>query len=160
MDLAAREADLAIRITAKPPEYLIGKRVLPLRHGVYASPGYLDQAPTPANVIVFRGEKQTPEWVAQHFPGARIVLRTDNINSMRSAASAGIGLARLPCFEADSDPSLRRLDLELAPSAWGIWVLSHADLRSTARVRACREFVIDVIEQSADLVLGNASVYA
>ena len=29
VDLAAREADIAVRLTAKPPEYLIGRKVLP-----------------------------------------------------------------------------------------------------------------------------------
>jgi DNA-binding transcriptional LysR family regulator len=40
-DLASRQADIALRLTPKPPEYLIGREVLPLRHGVYASAKYL-----------------------------------------------------------------------------------------------------------------------
>ncbi len=41
VDLAAREADIAVRLTDKPPDYLVGREVLPMRHGVYASPAYL-----------------------------------------------------------------------------------------------------------------------
>ena len=70
-----------------------------------------------------------------------------------------MGLARLPCYVADAEPSIRRLDVSLTPSSWGVWVLSHVDLRSTARVRVCREFLIDTIEQQRDLIEGLASKY-
>ncbi len=52
---------------------------------------------------------------------------------------------------------MRRLDLELKPSDWGVWVLSHVDLRSTARVRVCREFLVEILEEQRDLVEGLKS---
>ena len=54
---------------------------------------------------------------------------------------------------------IRRLRLELTPSTWGIWILSHVDLRSTARVRVAREFLVDVLEKQRDLILGEKSRY-
>ena len=54
---------------------------------------------------------------------------------------------------------LMRLDLPLTPSTWGIWVLSHVDLRSTARVRVSREFVAAAILENKALILGEASRY-
>ena len=65
----------------------------------------------------------------------------------------------MPCYVADAEPNLRRIDLSLTPSTWGVWVLSHVDLRATARVRVCREFLIDIIEQQRDLIEGLASNY-
>jgi hypothetical protein len=65
----------------------------------------------------------------------------------------------MPCYVGDAEPGLRRLDVSLTPSKWGVWVLSHVDLRSTARVRVCREFLIDVIQQQRDLIEGLASRY-
>jgi hypothetical protein len=41
----------------------------------------------------------------------------------------------------------------------GIWVLSHIDLRSTARVRVAREFLIESIEGQREVVLGEKSKY-
>ncbi len=160
LDLAARAADIAVRLTAKPPEYLVGREVLPLRHGIYATRGYLRRMGEQPNVVLFRGETDMPEWVTRHFPRARVALRTDKLTTVLSAVAAGVGLARMPCFEADSDRRLRRLDLELTPSKWGIWILNHVDLRSTARVRVCREFLIDVIESQRSLILGEKSRYA
>ena len=160
VDLAAREADIAVRLTAKPPEYLIGRKVLPLRHGVYGAPNYIASMSSKPNVILFRSETVLPEWVQQHFPDAEVVLRTDNLSTMRSAVCAGLGLARMPCYESDAESAIRRLDVALSPSTWGVWILSHVDLRSTARIRVCREFLADIILDNSDLILGNHSRYA
>lgn len=159
MDLSAREADLAIRLTAKPPDYLVGRKVLPLHHGVYGTRRYLNRMKGAADVILFRSERTAPEWVRQHFPDARIVLRTDNLSTMHAATAAGLGVARMPCYEVDCDRRLLRLDLDLKLSTWGVWLLSHVDLRSTARVRVTREFMADAILERRALVLGEGSRY-
>jgi DNA-binding transcriptional LysR family regulator len=159
VDLAAREADIALRLTDKPPDYLIGREVLPMRHGVYGSPNYLKALDGQATVILFRGNEEQPEWVRQHFPDADVAMRVDDVGTMSLAVANGMGLARMPCYVGDAEPSIRRLDLELSASTWGIWILSHVDLRSTARVRVAREFLIDVIEKQRELVLGEQSRY-
>ncbi len=159
VDLAAREADIALRLTAKPPDYLIGREVLPMRHGVYGSPSYLKALDGQAKVILFRGNEEQPEWVRQHFPDAEVAMRVDDVGTMSLAVANGMGLARMPCYVGDTESSIRRLDLKLTASTWGIWILSHVDLRSTARVRVAREFLINVIEEQRDLILGEKSQY-
>ena len=159
VDLAAREADIAVRLTAKPPEYLVGRRILPLVHGIYGSESYFAAPPASHGIVVFRSQKTLPEWTKLHHAGAQIVLRTDNLTTMRTAVESGLGLARMPCFEADCVPTLRRLDEPLPPSTWGVWILSHVDLRSTARVRVCREFLAEIILEKRDLILGETSRY-
>ncbi|MDJ0710689.1 MAG: LysR family transcriptional regulator [Woeseiaceae bacterium] len=159
VDLAAREADIAVRLTAKPPEYLVGREVLPLKHGIYGAPTYVTSMPKRPDVILFRSEQVMPEWAEQHYPNANVALKTDNLTTMRAAVAAGLGLARMPCFEGDSEPGIRRIDEPLAPSTWGVWILSHVDLRSTARVRVCREFLAEIILDKSDLILGNKSRY-
>ena len=159
VDLAAREADIAVRLTAKPPDYLVGREVLPLRHGVYGAPQYLESLDGPADVILFRGNTGMPPWVSENYPDARVVLQIDDVSTIATAVHNGLGIARMPCLIGDSDTDLRRIDLPLTPSDWGIWVLSHVDLRSTARVRVCREFLFDIIQQQRALVLGERSRY-
>lgn len=70
-----------------------------------------------------------------------------------------IGIARLPCYVADFEPDLRWLDLPLTNTEWGIWILSHTDLKSTARVRACRDFLIGTITSQQYLIEGKTSFY-
>ena len=159
VDLAAREADIALRLTARPPDYLVGRQVLPLRHGVYGSIDYLEGACAPASVILFRSDEVVPEWVRHHFPEARVSLRVDDVGAMARAVANHMGLARMPCYIGDSEPSIRRLDLALTPSTWGIWILSHVDLRGTARVRVARKFLVDIVEAQRGLVLGDESRY-
>lgn len=158
-DLASRQADIALRLSPKPPEYLIGREVMPLRHGVYASSKYLKKKRVTDKLILWEHERDMPEWVNDHFTGARVAARTTEIMTMVDAVKNHMGLARMPCYVADAEPSLRRLDVALTPSNWGVWVLSHADLRSTARVRVCREFLIDIIQQQRELIEGLASKY-
>ncbi len=76
---------------------------------------------------------------------------------MHACVSHHLGLGRLPCYIADLDPNLRRLDVELVVSTWGIWLLSHVDLRATDRVRACKGFVEGMMFEQKGLVEGNAS---
>lgn len=160
VDLAVREADIAVRLTAKPPDYLVGREVMRLQHGVYGTTRTLRKFSDPVNVILFRSDTDHPPWVTENFPNARIVLRVDNdVTSMAAATRNHLGLSRMPCYIGDSDPGLRRLDVLLKPSDWGIWVLSHVDLRATARVRVCREFLLETIEQQRSLIQGEQSRY-
>ena len=159
VDLASRQADIAVRLTAKPPDYLVGREVTPIRHGVYGSQKYLKEMNGPIEAILFRGDTEHPEWLREHFPEPTSVLRTDDATTMLTAVREHHGLARLPCLLGDSDPDVRRLDVRLTPSTWGIWILSHVDLRSTARVRVCREFLIAAIEDKRELILGENSKY-
>ena len=158
VDLSARDADIALRMTASPPDYLIGRKVLPLSHGVYASKKYLSKHPYPKHLVVWVHDKN-PEWVKQHFATADIAIRVSDVTNMADCVKLNMGVARLPCSIADLQPDLRRLDLALTPSTWGVWVLSHVDLRDTARVRACREFLIDIIQQQKALIGGENSRY-
>jgi DNA-binding transcriptional LysR family regulator len=160
LDLAAREADIALRFTATPPDYLIGRKILPMLHGIYGSTSYFSKNKNQHSFIAFSGDVEVPDWVEQHFSGARLALRTDDANVMVAAIREGFGLARIPCFAGDRYPDLRRLDLELTPSTWGLWLLSHVDLRSTARVRVCREFLTDIILEQRQLIEGTNSRYA
>jgi len=159
VDMAARQADIALRLTDRPADYLMGKKVLPLRHGIYASVDYLQQANKTPQVILWNSETVMPEWVKQHFPNAVTIMRADDTATMLTCANNHMGLVRIPCFVGDGVEGLRRLDLPLAPSSWGLWVLSHVDLRSTARVRACREFLVDILEQQRGLIEGLDSSY-
>jgi DNA-binding transcriptional LysR family regulator len=159
VDLASRQADIALRLSPKPPEYLVGREIVPIRHGVYASTTYLNKTRMAEKLVLWEHDRVLPEWVNEHFPSARVVVRTSEIMSMMDAVKNHLGIARMPCYVADAEPSLRRLDLPLTPSNWGVWVLSHVDLRSTARVRVCREFLINAIEQQRTLIEGRASKY-
>ena len=97
--------------------------------------------------------------MSQHFPNAETVMRVDDAATMVACVQNHLGLARMACFMGDNIPGVYRLDLPLTPSAWGVWVLSHADLRSTAKVRAGREFLVEILQQQRSLIEGLDSNY-
>lgn len=158
-DLKAREADIAVRLTATPPDYLVGKKVAQMVHGVYRAPHYQSSADGADKVILWGFEQELPAWAKAHFPNATVAARVDDLSAMYAAVQAGMGLARMPCFLPDARPSdaLIRLDLSLKPSSWGVWILSHKDLRATERVRVCREFLQSILLAQKDLFEGRRS---
>lgn len=77
---------------------------------------------------------------------------------MYAAVKHGLGVARIPCFMPDmlQDPSVQKLAIPLTPSDWSVWVLNHVDLRKTARIQVCRDYLIRVLQQKRDLFQGEA----
>ncbi|PHR81289.1 MAG: LysR family transcriptional regulator [Colwellia sp.] len=140
IDLGSREADIAIRISPKPPEHLIGQPVVTLSHGLYGTQKYLQKKIGEQQLITWLHQGTKPEWAIEYFPENKIIAKVSDVVTMMELVKNHIGIARLPCYVADAEPTLRRLDLPLPSSKWSVWVLSHRDLRDTARVRACREF--------------------
>ena len=158
-DLSARQADIALRLTPKPPDYLIGKQVMPLGIGIYASRQYLESNPQPNHLVLWNDEVEKPEWAQQNFPEADVVIRANDVTTLLACLNNNMGVTMLPCYIGETATELYRLDLPLAASTWGVWVLSHVDLRATARVRACREFLVDIIEQQQVIIAGTESRY-
>jgi len=164
-NLAAREADVAIRLTPEPPDYLIGKEIAKLQHGIYVNSKINYPNKTP--LVVWSDEITLPDWAESNFSNAEIAMRVDDLYSMYSAVKAGIGVACMPCYMPDvlanaqtnADADIKRLPIKLPISTWGIWVLSHIDLRHTARVRHCREFLVDRLELRKGLYAGELSEF-
>jgi DNA-binding transcriptional LysR family regulator len=110
----------------------------------------LDSGP---RLVLWSDEQQIPDWAKQHFPTAQVALRVDDLYSMYCAVKAGIGIAHMPCYEADliADPEVIKLPHSVARSDWGVWVLSHVDLRKTARIQLCRKYLIDALKRKKEL---------
>ncbi len=159
LDLATLEADIALRLTATPPDNLIGRQILPLRHGVYGSETYLNGERPVDRLILWRSERVLPAWARDHFPDGQVLVHTDEAETMLAMVRNHMGLARMACYIAEVEPSLRRLDVSLTPSNWGVWILNHTDLRSTARVRVCKEFLTSIVQGQSATILGEASKY-
>jgi len=157
-NLNSREADIAIRLTPSPPDNLLGKRICMMGHGIYASKSYLDNLndlkESTVDLVLWGNEQEKPVWSKAPFANSRIVVRVDSGSNMLSAVKGGLGLARLPCYLAEGEETLTRLPIALTPSSWGLWVLSHPDLRDTARVRVCREFLYEIFERQRSVVEG------
>ena len=160
-DLSRREADVAIRITRDPPEALVGRKIITYARATYASRAYLaehDPVAEPDSVtwIGWDDRSRHPRWVREtSFPGAPVRGRLNNAMVQLAAAKAGMGLAMLPCFMGDTEADLLRVPPGKPEPAWDIWILTHEDLRATARVRAFMDFMADAFLGHRDLLEGR-----
>lgn len=160
-DLARREADLALRATRQPPTYLVGRRLADLPWFAFAAPSYLRRRGTPATIDDLAGHDLIGadrsfqrvavfEWLQRRFTDDRIVARSNDLNTMAALAEAGIGVALLP-VDQNHRRRLRRL-FRLDPRfTGGLWLLTHPDLRHTARVRALSDFLAEALRDDARL---------
>lgn len=159
LDLARREADVALRIGNPVQETLVGRRVGRLAFAVYAAVHTGVRGP---------GDPAHGDWIgygsahgplsrslARWWPQMRQVYRTNSITAAHAAARAGIGLAALPCVLADCDPELVRATSLPEEFMLDLWLLTHEDLRNTARVRNFLDFMAAALTTDADLLEGR-----
>ena len=71
------------------------------------------------------------------------------------AAKAGLGVATLPCFMGDPESGLARVTAPDPELASALWLLTHQDLRATARVRAFLDFMAQSLASDIDLLEGD-----
>jgi len=165
-NLTKREADIAIRITNDPPEHLVGRKLMQYKTAIYASTDYLEKhdpvtkpanKPTTMNWIGW-DEASDRNWM-KNTPYSDLPIRHqfNEVVAQLSAVKAGLGISQLPCFMADLLPELRRLPLSEPVPSWEIWILTHRDLRQTARVRAFFDFMVGVFETRRGLLEGRVS---
>jgi len=160
-DLTKREADVAVRITNKPPEHLIGRRVVRYAKAIYASLNYLShhnplENPTALTWIGWNDNVPFPSWVKESdYPTTPTHHQIADPMVQIEAAKAGMGLTMLPCFMGDQEPTLRRLPPGMSQTSYEIWILTHADLRNTIRVRTFTSYIAEALAKQRDLLEGK-----
>lgn len=139
--LTRREADIALRF-ARPES---GRAVVARRVGLV---GYALYGPRrKAKVLPWL----TYEESFAHLPQARWIeqargadpvapLALSDAEAIAEAVRAGLGKSLLPCFAADRDPGLHRLDAKVVLTR-ELWLLTHEALRHQARITAVIEWL-------------------
>jgi DNA-binding transcriptional LysR family regulator len=163
LDLARREADIAVRFFRSEHESLVVRRAAELAHGLYASHDYLARHPE-LNPQVLRGHPlltttSGPDvveaaWVERITHGAQPAFVSNMTLALVEAARAGAGIAVLPRYLGDVEPGLQRLPREDEPTE-GIWLTVHRDLQRTRRVRVVLDFLGECLTADQALLLGR-----
>lgn len=173
-DLTRGGIDLAVRFSrpgsgvpvAEGHGDVIAQRVALATIGVYASQAYLDRMATPTHADDVRGHGiVVVANDAAHFPGAawteaavphnRIAVQADSMALAASAIAAGLGIGVLPAFMAAKVPNLRLIKPPDAVDARELWLLVPADQRRVARVRAVRDFIVELVEHWEPIFSGR-----
>lgn len=165
VNLNKREADVAVRVSNNPAENLHGRRIAKQNRAYFAAKSYIqsvDQkyearwhdAPIACVSFSWWG-KEVPTDVRQRFPKAHVAIECDDMIAVHNAIRSGMGIGRLPCFLGDPDDKLARVPA-LEPEPYlDIWILTHPDLKTTARVRRFMRFAAKEFQKRASLYLGT-----
>jgi DNA-binding transcriptional LysR family regulator len=159
-DLARREADLALRATTQPPDYLVGRKVCDLVWWVHASEEYLSRSARPASMddlerhALIGAEASFLRlpvfgWMQRRYGDGPVVVRASDLNTMAALARAGLGIALLPSDQR-REGLVRLFPVEPAfPAA--LWLLTHPDLRRVARISAFSDYLIEQLRADPGL---------
>ncbi|MEO1140762.1 MAG: LysR family transcriptional regulator [Pseudomonadota bacterium] len=160
-DLSRRDADLAIRFSEKPDDYLVGRRLPVFRDAVFASAEYI-------SAHWEGGKAIDPEWIGwptdgplfkrarkASFPKAKINWIMPNLNLHAQAAAAGLGMTSIPCIIGDQFPGLVRVPNGQLTDSHPGWLLTHPDLRRMERVRVFAKFLHNAINSQSDFIGGE-----
>ena len=156
-NLAVHEADIAFRATDDPPPNVLGTRIGTFAVAVYGTPELIARHrsdPDAVGAITWTGGVM-PEWLPRCFPGMKVRYFVNSLAISHDLARAGMGFALLPCGLGDTAPELARAPVDPGEPGRGFWVLSHIDLRTTARLRIFRDFMLEAIAPHLPLIEGH-----
>jgi DNA-binding transcriptional LysR family regulator len=154
-----READVALRLSDRVADYLVGRQLGIADCRVYALRGASDlpQQVTALDVLTRDApwvafERDTSarvydRWLRQHLVQANVRVRVDIFNAKAAMLRTGIGVGVLPTFMEAKHPELVAVSDPIPELAQPLWLVTHPDLRQTARVRAFMQFVGDALAQ-------------
>ena len=155
LSLAKREADIAVRNTRPDNPDLIARRIARWPVGLFASQAYVDNHGVPAPGSAFEGHdlvvyqpylQGNKEFtlVAEPPGRGRIVASLSSSLLVRRSIAAGLGLGEIPVYMGERDGLVRLWPERTRPLPYDVWLVTHADLRHTAKVRAVIDEIVEV----------------
>ncbi len=147
LNLARREADLALRPARFEQQQIIQREVAVIAFGLYASHGYLATQGMPdfgtqceGHQLIAMSESLGTvvdvEFLPKVAAAARVVARANGREPMATLANAGAGLVLLPRFLGDAMGGLRFLPTPIEGPRRSLWLGVHRDVRAVPRVKA------------------------
>lgn len=166
LDIGAGEADVAIRVPERPRGKNIVVRRLPdAAWSVYASHAYAEAnglpqtaEDIPGHAVISAPADATitnAAWLERIAGEENVVVRCGSISSTLGSARAGLGLAVLPCFLADTAPELVRCLPPLPGVTSQIWMIIREDLKAAPHVRAFADFLAQKMRDARDCLSGH-----
>jgi DNA-binding transcriptional LysR family regulator len=163
LDLAMREADVAIRMSPPRQPDLVQRHLVDLQFGIFASADYLQRHGTPSTpedldhhrIIVYGDSPRPPvgnlNWLlhagARSDHPRRPVFKVNNLHGIFLAVQSGLGIATLPAyFSRQSDALVQILPDLRGPTIEAFFVYPE-ELRHSMRIAVFRDFLLKKIAE-------------
>jgi molybdate transport repressor ModE-like protein len=142
--LSRREAEMALRLTNRPEEYLFGRVIETFVFAAYARIDVAEKAAKAEDGICAIPwlsyasadcAALSQGWMRRHASRARVQANVTTPLMMLRAVKSGFGVGLLPTAVAEEHAELTRLDAESAFNL-DVWLLAPTELKRTARISA------------------------
>lgn len=152
LDLATRQADLAIRFFRPSSNQLVAARVGQFNMSVFAAPSYVEQYGLPQTLEELREHHIVDHTVLHSLPimkpwsevverSPSIVLRTNSSYAAMEAVRVGYGISVFPDYVTKMSKLVPTpIDLKIVRD---IWLVSHEETNRGARIRTVIDYVRD-----------------
>jgi DNA-binding transcriptional LysR family regulator len=154
VDLARREADVALRVVRPRQRELLVRKIATVPFHACASPGYLKRRPRAGHALLDDDEAigfhssmgLTPEmaWLRARIPKATMRVRVRTPLAVRDAVTAGAGVGLLASYLS---AGLKKLDAP--PLMRELFLVFHRSYKSVARVRLVCAFLESAVAEIA-----------
>ncbi len=159
LDLTRGEADVALRLFRPRERSLVARRLGLERYALYAAPGYLARRGTPRtardlashDLVIYDRDldrMRTQAWLRQTAAGARVAVRASTTMTLHAACAAGAGIALLTVSAVRGDARFAQVLPQLEPPPSELWAVTHADLRTSARIVAALRWLEQLVRAS------------
>ncbi len=157
LDLAMREADVAIRMHPPKQPDLVQRHLIAMQWNVVASRAYLDKHGTPATAealddhkIILFGDYHPPvadmNWLAE--VGRKVgsprrpLLEVNSLAAMTLAIQSGLGIGAVPDYMVREAEGLVRILPEIKSPKVDVFFVYPEELRNSKRVSVFRDFLL------------------
>ncbi len=157
LDLAMREADVAIRMHPPKQPDLVQRHLIAMQWNVVASKAYLDKHGTPATAealddhkIILFGDYHPPvadmNWLAE--VGRKVgsprrpLLEVNSLAAMTSAIQSGLGIGAVPDYMVREAEGLVRILPDIKAPKVDVFFVYPEELRNSKRVAVFRDFLL------------------
>jgi DNA-binding transcriptional LysR family regulator len=164
LDLAMREADIAIRMNTPRQPDLIQRHLMSIRFHLYAHHSYLKRRGTPRtatdldehDLIAYPPDVRAPianvNWmlnVGDPPPGGRRpILQVNSVYAIYRAVESGLGIAALPDFLVEGTKDLTRVLPDVNSPKVDAYFVYAEELRHSKRIAVFRDFLVRKVAET------------
>lgn len=160
-NLTKREADIVVPAVNMQPDFMVGRKLARIYFKLYASRSYINKHGMPANVDEFSSHHflvpnealaslSVSQWLKKYVPAHCMAAASDKLSTLFKFAQQDMGIAALPHYVGQSDDQMVEI-MELPDDCHrNVWILTHPDLRNTARVKAFMQFIYRQVKTSSE----------
>ncbi|WLS81112.1 LysR family transcriptional regulator (plasmid) [Erwinia pyri] len=134
VSLSRLEADLAVRLSPGIKDTDIIKKIGKMDFALYAASNYYHLKSPELWEFIAYPERVTnfenKQWLDKIIGDKRVLCEMTDLSHQYETVCSGVGIAGLPCFLADKDKRLVKLEVDESMLSLDIWIAKHPDRRN------------------------------